>query len=259
MPSPASCKLLFALLLAVLAVGYSNAGLFQGFAAASQALGTVSVAAGNVVGAGANASILFTVKAVRVLNMAADSVDEFAHGVDLLNVTLKRTHCKVAARSQADLARWIGTRSSLPVEARDWFVEQAWAVSYGIPALDTTQELIVVNGSFVSLRCRVRVRRDLSAALALTVTLADFEPMWANPLWDLFGFDALSESSQIISLLQDSIKSMGEVAASLLDISDAALLREFDLALLFFSWFLTVREFGMVLLVVLIISAAVYF
>ncbi len=209
------------------AVLYANSGVMVGLADVSKAAGDITGAAGQLASAGANITIKVSSMGIEALSTAQHAAGEFLYGVDLLEVTVHRTSLKMAGLSSSRLTEWLRRRDDIPAQARTWFADQVADVSTGVPSFQASDEMLLINGSYSQLWIRVRRRCDGSAAAALTLAIVEFSPSWANPGWELLGFDVGSEHTQIVDQLKKSLAKLKEIHHNVLAIDDGALLEEF--------------------------------
>ena len=213
------------------AVLYANSGVMVGLADVSKAAGDITGAAGQLASAGANVTIKVSSMGIEALSTAQHAAGEFLYGVDLLEVTVHRTSLKMAGLSSSRLTEWLRRRDDIPAQARTWFADQVADVSTGVPSFQASDEMLLINGSYSQLWIRVRRRCDGSAAAALTLAIVEFSPSWANPGWELLGFDVGSEHTQIVDQLKKSLAKLKEIHHNVLAIDDGALLEEFGVVL----------------------------
>ncbi len=215
---------------------YSNARLWSGLSATAEAFGDLSEAAGNVAGAGANVTVQVAKLGIDVLNTASSTADELRRGVDVLNITLRRTTGKIGGRSPDHLALWVANRTHYPDIAVAYFVDLLGSLSSGVPNVEGFNELVAINGSVVQMHIRGRLLADGTAAAAIILLVVDFDASWANPLWDMLGFNVQSEAPHIIEELKLALLKLGNVDAEIIDISDPALWRTFSMGIGFLAW-----------------------
>ena len=235
-PSPAILRCVCCLALASSAIIYSNARLWSGLSATAEAFGDLSEAAGNVAGAGANVTVQVAKLGIDVLNTASNTADELRRGVDVLNITLRRTTGKIGGRSPDQATLWVANRTHYPDIAVSYFADQLGSLSTGVPNVEGFNELVAINGSFVQMHIRGSLRADGTAAASIILLVADFDASWANPLWDMLGFNVQSEAPHIIEELKLALDKLGKVDAEIIDISDTALWRTFSMGLGFAAW-----------------------
>ena len=75
---------------------------------------------------------------------------------------------------------------------------------------------------------RGRRRTDGSVAAALLVIDSSFAPQWANPMWDLFGFDISAESRSTVLKFREIIEGFEPIEEHRLAIDEESLRTEFD-------------------------------
>ena len=184
MPSAATRRALVLLLAVAAVLSSSNSGFLRGLANASQALGGVSSAAGDLVGAGANMTVKFTTISLEAVSTAQHAAAEFYSGVDVLDIKIHRSTLRCISFSQSALSIWLANRSEFPNDVRDRFVQDLMSLSADVPVIEVSHEHILLNGSFVQSWVRGRRRCDDSVALALIVLVSEFSARWTSPHWD---------------------------------------------------------------------------
>ena len=75
-------------------VSCNTGGVAKGLNKAGEALADVSEAAGNVLSVSANITVLATQATIDAINVASSAADEFRRGVDVIDVSIKRSSCK---------------------------------------------------------------------------------------------------------------------------------------------------------------------
>ena len=235
-PSSAVSRCLCCLALAGSAFIYSNARLWPGIGVTAEVFGDRPEVVGNVAGAGANVTVQVAKLDADVLNTARNTADELRRGVDVLNITLRRTTGKIGGRSPDSLTLWVANRSHYPDIAVSYFADRLGSLSSCLPNVEGYNELVATNGSFVQMHIRGRLRADGTAAASIILLVADFDASWANPLWDMLGFNVQSEAPHIIEELKLALDKLGTVDAEIIDISDTALWRTFSMGLGFPTW-----------------------
>ena len=234
-PSPATLRTLVTLAVLIGAIGWSNARFFAGISAASEAVGGVVSAAGEVAGAGANATVKVTLLGLQALSTASSFVEEFMHGIDVTDMNVRQTSCKLVAERPEHLIQWFNRRNEFPPECKVWLAEQVIELSMNVPAFDVQHELFALNGSYVRMRLRCRLRQDTTLAAALVVTLTDFEAEWSFPMWSDLGFSHKTKTAAIIQQVFDGAEKL-KIPAQLLDISEQGLVRDLSSALGWTAW-----------------------
>ena len=219
----------------------SNSGFLRGLANASQALGGVSSAAGDLVGAGANMTVKFTTISLEAVSTAQHAAAEFYFGVDVLDIKIHRSTLRCISFSQSALSIWLANRSEFPNDVRDRFVQDLMSLSADVPVIEVSHEHILLNGSFVQSWVRGRRRCDDSVALALVVLVSEFSARWTSPHWDWVGFDVQSEAGKILEKLKIAMAGLGAVSHALVAIDDQTLRRDFNFEL---GWVCAVPKYS---------------
>ena len=159
---------------------HSNSRFVDGISKISEGVGSLSLAAGDLVGAGANATVAFKTFGVDSLTTAATAASEVMRGVDLVNISIMRSAWVIGAFNLHDLREWLAQKQDIPWPARQWFLAQASATSLSLPAFAGVHELMLVNGSYMQLSLHGRARRDQVVAISLVVVTVSFDVYWTN-------------------------------------------------------------------------------
>ena len=112
-----------------------------------------------------------------------------------------------------------------------WLADRVTSLDLRVQHVESSHEIVNVNGSFSMMHIQTRLRQDGSAAAAVVGVVVSFEPSWANPHWDSIGFIAETQAPQIVSLLKSAVSKLGPSDMASLDISVAALAKFLDLPL----------------------------
>ena len=129
-------------------------------------------------------------------------------GIDLVNVSAKRSQGKLIAPAPELLAVWLGSDSALRVTAVDnAIVHGTWAagvrsLSAELSFVQNTQDWLDAHGYFSRVSFEIRLMELGEVVLTYELIDASFVPQWANPLWGLLDMDLDAQSSQIAGLLE---------------------------------------------------------
>ena len=231
----------------------------EGVAKATDAVAEVSLAAGNLAGATANATVAVTGVAVEAIVVATSAADEAYRGVDVLDLQAQRTTCKAIGNSPANLSLWVlgGADGAVSGAVSQPISSLVRSLTRGVPAKEVSSEKFDVHGNFWQFCARAKLRTDGSAAVAAWVVNASFTTQWTNPFWHGWGFRIDAESARIIDRMKKSLVKLGPVPSSLFVLDDATLLEELGIGLFIlpdlpprtsFRWVcFTVCLFGMVI------------
>ena len=223
-------------LLLLSGVARNGRSLVDGIASATQALAEVSAAAGELAGAGANATVSLTQLGVKVMSTSATAMGDLWHGVDLHNVSIKRQTCRVGGVSVKHLAAWLLSTDPFHDDAAEWFSVQAGSVSHAVPAIVMGDETTDVNGSYRKTWINCRRRSDNSAACALVSWTVTYDVQWVNPAWEAFGFTAESQGEFILQQLRSCLGKLRPLADAELAIDDYALAKSLHMPLGWNIW-----------------------
>ncbi len=168
---------------------------------------------------------------VEIVNTATNAAHEAWQGIDLFNVSIHRTTIKIAGDSGGHIAQWILARNDFPGPVVRFYARQVKLLTKHVHVLEANDDLILLNGSYIVLHVRTRVRSDGSVAFAAVIQTSVFQAVWANPGWDILGFLVESELTQIVSQLRSAVVSLGADDAKALAIDDHTLYTDFNLGL----------------------------
>ena len=200
---------------------------------AGQAAARVSESAADLFEAGANATASVVDVAVEAVVVASSVLDELARGVDLVNVSLGRVAIKAVGDSKLDLASYVckGARSTVPLHGARAVAAAIEELPAGIPAIETAGDFFDPEGVYWAFWLRARTRVDGTAVASFWVANASFEAVWINPVWHGLGYPVASQRDRIAAQLKQTILNMKALPASVFEISDQAIYRDFGLVL----------------------------
>ena len=142
-----------------------------------------------------------------VVSSGQDLTSEMWAGIDLVNASVMRRYGAVATASGAHLAGWLRSElgaeaSAMPLDARRQIAASVESINLFLPVINWERELFTTDAQYASLRLSARLLRSGFVEVRWTWISATFEVIWANPLWDVVGFPADAETSQITYLVQ---------------------------------------------------------
>ena len=205
----------------------------EGVAKATDAVAEVSVAAGNLAGATANATVAVTGLALEAVVVATSAAEEAYRGVDVLDMMAQRTTCKAVGNSPGNLSLWVsggadGALSSAVVPPIAGLVR---TLSVGVPSKEISSEKFDVHGNFWQFSARARLRTDGSAVMAAWVVNVSFATQWTNPIWEGWGFRIDAESQRIIDRMKKSLEKLGPLPAVFYALDDQTIMAELGVGL----------------------------
>jgi len=198
---------------------------------AGAAITDAAEAASSIVVASANATVAVSSAALAFIHTGTGTVEDIWHGVDLHDVVLHVEASRVAARDASHLKTWIEENlgQTLPATAKSRIAALVSNISADMPFLDNGQESLNVSGQLFRWRLQCRMVEQRYVVASWWVMNASFRAEWANPAWDMVGFDVRAESARIASAIQLAANELAPSDSRLLPIDDKelpALLRD---------------------------------
>ena len=168
--------------------------------------------------ASANVTIAATEFAMTAASSSAGIVNEVWRGMDLLEVVAQRNQGALVARSFQQAEQWLlsaaGMRSlDNDAAARDELLDLVEAARNGIPSLEIRKDTIATVGSLKHVHA-VQVSGKRSVVLRFVTVSFTFRVQWANPLWELSGFDPTAETDSLLRRLLALLDELPEMAPS---------------------------------------------
>ena len=171
--------------------GFPVKDAFTSFSRAARSVADVAEAAGEVVEAGANATVQAAHAALEAVSTTTYVAEEIWRGVDLRRVEMHRSAVKVRGLDCGAIATWIenGGGGSVPTSLSSHLSKMIATVTESVPELQHHGDRFSVLGWFHTYQIRVRRRLDGSCVAAVLITTSSFDLEWMMPAWDVLGFD----------------------------------------------------------------------
>lgn len=169
--------------------------------------------------------------------------------------SVHRATCKVGSPTQAGLAQWIVSQTGdvFSSGASQWFAKGVSSFSVGQER--SYEEHFGPLGKLSRLWLRARCRPDGSCAAVMVSSQVRSLPYLTDPSWALWLFAVDSRPHRDADQLRHALQRLPALEASVLDIDDGALLRDFNMPA-HWSWaWLPSRRFriGLITLFVLLL------
>ena len=194
------------------------------------AVADVAEAAGSL-GAGslhlaANATVAVTTTAASLATSSLSLAREAWTGVDLLNVTINRSHGRVVASNMSEVSAWVKNNSAFDhftVDV-DRMLQPGLQLSMSMPLTEWADSMIAIgSGSWSSWKMSSRYLRTHHIAVAFEFHFVSFEVRWSNPLWEVWGLHPSDCSEEVLRVLKALLQGMPEIPFSELSLQDSAL------------------------------------
>ncbi len=187
--------------------GFPVKDAFTSFSREARSVADVAEAAGEMVEAGANATVQAAHAALEAVSTTTYVAEEIWRGVDLRHVEMHRSAVKVRGLDCGAIATRIedGGGGSVPSSLSSHLSKMIATVTESVPELQHHGDRFSVLGWFHTYQIRVRRRLDGSCVAAVLITNSSFDLEWMMPAWDALGFDPDSQSKQVIKQLYSAL------------------------------------------------------
>ena len=146
--------------------------------------------------------------AVDVLTLSRGWSQDLWEGVDLVNVVIEKRQGIIVADGPVPMSAWIASPPGMVLHGGDAiFVEAMLAavqsIDKSIPFVRSSFVRMNVSAKYNSYSVEVAWTRSGHLLLNWIAAGANFDVVWANPLWDAVGLDPLVDSKQVFAVLEE--------------------------------------------------------
>jgi len=151
--------------------------------------------------------------AVDVLTLSRGWSQDLWEGVDLVNVVIEKRQGVIVADGPVPMAAWIVSPHGMHLHGGDEvFVESMLAavqsIDKSIPFVRSSFVRMNVSAKYNSYLVEAAWTRSGHLLLKWIVAGANFDVVWANPLWDAVGLDPLTDSALVSAVLEEHFRKL---------------------------------------------------
>ena len=151
--------------------------------------------------------------AVDVLTLSRGWSQDLWEGVDLVNVVIEKRQGVIVADGPVPMAAWIVSPHGMHLHGGDEvFVESMLAavqsIDKSIPFVRSSFVRMNVSAKYNSYLVEAAWTRSGHLLLKWIAAGANFDVVWANPLWDAVGLDPLTDSALVFAVLEEYFRKL---------------------------------------------------
>ena len=176
--------------------------------------------------AAANATIAVTSTASSLASSSLSLAREVWVGVDLLNVTVNRSHGRIVASNYSEISKWMKENTAFAEQSvdSDLVLKPGVSVSAVRPLLEWSDASAdVAAGHWASWKLKTRWLPTGQIAMSCEIFNVAFTPRWSNPIWEALGIEPTDNSDEILRVLTALMTSMPIIPKDDLSLEDSAL------------------------------------
>ena len=147
-----------------------------------------------------------------VVAMGTSHYHNLAAGVDIVNVTVKRRSATIVTATPAYFVKWLRTDVgrnlvALPFQAVEELVHAGSSLSWFLPSIRTERTVYDVRWQYAYFGLRAQYLPSGHTQFSWQWTEADYDVVWANPLWELFGYTPDAQTDEVSFAISALIRS----------------------------------------------------